>query len=127
VAACGVVPPREGKVKKAGRPSSTRVEPELEDPVLQAKYFEYCSARVTEALLRLSADQIYVLAREAANEVEGEEGAAPSFEGMVRLATIRLSRTLDLPTLAEFTEKYRANPEAFEDEFLGLWESGLGR
>lgn len=97
------------------------------DDVLRAKYLDFCSARVAEALVQLPADEIYLLAREASPDSPEGASPAPTFAAMVRLATARLSRTLGLPSYSEFVRRYRANPEEFESELIGLWKFGLER
>ena len=107
---------REG----SGPESRGRVEPES---VLRAKYLDYCSAQVADTLLRLSPDEIYLLAEAAA----GEEGVPSDlgYEQVVRLATEKVSRDLDLPPFEVWVEEYRAHPERFDEFLLGLWEIGL--
>lgn len=95
------------------------------DPVLRAKYLDYCSARVAEVLVRLSADEMYVLAQEVAQDSQLEPGESLSYDEIVRLATWRLSQTIPLPTVLEFGEAYREDPERFEREMLGLWEGDV--
>lgn len=96
------------------------------DPsVLRAKYLDYCSARVAEVLLRLSADEMYVLAEAAAREAGLEDAQALSYDRIVRLATERLSRQISLPPFETWVKAYREDPEHFERELLGLWESDL--
>ena len=95
------------------------------DPVLRAKYLDYCSARVAEVLVRLSADEMYVLAQEVAQDSRLEPGESLSYDEIVRLATWRLSQTIPLPTVQEFGEAYREDPERFEREMLGLWEGDV--
>ena len=89
--------------------------------VLHRKYLDYCSARVADILLLLSADEMYVLAQEAAQEA-GVRGDL-SYDQIVRLATDRISRKLALPSFERWVEKYRADPERYEEDLLGLWES----
>jgi hypothetical protein len=95
------------------------------DPVLRAKYLDYCSARLADSLLRLTADEMYVLAQEVARESRVEPGDSFSYEEIVRLATWRISQTIVLPTVNEFEMAYREDPGRFEEEMLGLWERGI--
>ena len=95
------------------------------DPILRAKYLDYCSARVAEVLLRLTADDMYVLAQEVAGESAGENEAVPSFNTIVRLATERITRGLSLPDFWDWVGEYRKNPEGFEQEMIGLWEADV--
>jgi len=96
------------------------------DPVLRAKYLDYCSARVAEVLVGLSADEMYVLAQEVAKESRVDPQDTFSYDEIVRLATWRLSETIPLPTLQEFEEAYRDDPERFDREMLGFWKAELG-
>ena len=93
------------------------------EAVLRAKYLDYCSARVADALLRLSADEMYVLAHEVAREDDRELDEPLSFGAMVKLATAGISRQLRLPDFPEWAKEYRANPEYYEQRLLGLWEA----
>jgi hypothetical protein len=93
------------------------------DAVLRAKYLDFCSARVAEALLSLSPDEMYLLAEEAARTTSPPPPASLGFDDMVRLATERLADRLDLPSYEQFRESYRKDPSAFDREMLGLWES----
>lgn len=92
--------------------------------VLRAKYLDYCSARVAEVLLGLTADEIYVLAQEAARSASGPVEAF-SYDRIVRLATARLSEKLSLPAFETWAEAYREDPARFDRELIGLWESEL--
>lgn len=95
------------------------------DPILRAKYLDYCSARVAEVLMGLSADEMYVLAQDVARESQVDPGDSLSYDEIVRLATWRLSQTIPLPTLQEFEGAYGEDPERFEKEMMGLWEREL--
>jgi hypothetical protein len=93
------------------------------DPVLRAKYSDFCSARVAEVLLSLSPDEMYLLAEEAARRSGGGLPERPlGYEDMVRLATEHLSSRLGLPTFEAFAAAYRENPDHFDREMLGLWQ-----
>ena len=107
---------------KAGPKGGSGAQP---DRVLRAKYLDYCSARVAEVLLRLTADDMYVLAQEVAGESGGENEEVPSFGTIVRLATERITRDLSLPDFSDWVGEYRKDPERFEHEMIGLWEADL--
>ena len=109
-------------------PGSAESRGDRGDPpeaVLRAKYLDYCSARVADALLRLSADELYVLAHEVAREDDRELDEPLSFGAMVKLATAGISRQLRLPDFPEWAKEYRANPEYYEQRLLGLWEADM--
>jgi len=108
-----VAEPRRGRSPSpAGRES---------EQVLRAKYLDYCSAQVAEIFLRLSADEIFVLAREASDR--GVADPDVSYDAMVQLATTRIYHKLDLPPFEEWARAYEANPAEFDGDLMGLWES----
>ena len=88
---------------------------------LRAKYHDYCSAQVADLLVYMSPDEIYLLAHRAYRE-EGGDGDV-SYVEMVRVATDWLSKRIKLPPFEVWLEDYRANPERYEEYFMGLWES----
>ena len=89
--------------------------------VLRAKYLEYCSAQIAEHLLLLSPDEIYMLAEESDCMHIGDSEL--TYERMVSLATIVVSKNLSLPPFDIWVEDYVRDPDQYEDQFLGLWES----
>ena len=96
---------------------------ELAERVLRAKYLDYCSSQVAEHLLRLSPDEIYILAQEALRA--GGRQSEPSYEQMVRLATEGVARRLTLPPFQQWAVEYKENPARYDDQLIGLWESEL--
>lgn len=104
--------------------SSSSKQGEEIDPVLRAKYLDYCSARICEIFLSLSDNRIFDLMEEAAREAGLEPGSLGSRQ-MVRLVTRKLRRSVPLPTLEEWAEDYRAHPERYDPFLLGLWESAV--
>lgn len=96
------------------------------DPVLRAKYLDYCSARISEVFLSLSDDRIYDLVEEAARETGRDPGTLGSHQ-MVRLVTRKLQRSVPLPDLREWAKEYREDPERFEPLLLGFWKDEVGR
>ena len=96
---------------------------ELAERVLRAKYLDYCSSQVAEHLLRLSPDEIYVLAQEALRA--GGRGSEPSYEQMVRLATEGVAQRLTLPPFEQWADEYKRDPTKYDDQLIGLWESEL--
>lgn len=48
-----------------------------------------------------------------------------SFPGLVARVTEALVERLHLPAFEQWAEAYRANPEPFEHELLGLWREGM--
>lgn len=89
------------------------------DPILRAKYLDFCSAQVADILLRLSPDEMYVLAQDAARD-SGSPGDL-GWDRIVSLATARVSHKLGLPSLEEWIEAYRTDPARYEPYLLGLW------
>ena len=96
---------------------------ELAERVLRAKYLDYCSSQVAEHLLRLSPDEIYILAQDALRA--GGRESEPSYEQMVRLATEGVARRLTLPPFQQWAVEYKQNPARYDDQLIGLWESEL--
>lgn len=106
--------------------SDPPAEDPRDDPVLTAKYLDYCSARLAEVFLSLSDERIYRLVEEAARE--GRLNVAElSFEEMVSLVTEKLRQSVPLPDLDTWAEEYRADPEQFEPYLMGLWEGTVER
>lgn len=91
------------------------------DPVLRAKYLDYCSARISEVFLSLSDERIYALGEEAALDSDLDVGSL-SFRAMVRIVTTRLRDSMSLPDLATWAREYREDPRRYDDHLLGLWE-----
>lgn len=91
------------------------------DDVLRAKYRDYCSARVADAVLSLDPDEIYALAE---SEARRARGVAPaSYNDAIRYATARIRERLDLPEFEEWSRQYQEHPERFDPYLLGLWKS----
>ena len=97
---------------------------ELAERVLRAKYLDYCSSQVAEHLLRLSPDEIYVLAREALRA--GRAGkVSPPTRRWVRLATEGVAQRLTLPRFEQWADEYKRDPARYDEQLIGLWESEL--
>lgn len=92
-----------------------------DESVLRAKYRDYCSARVADALLSLSPDDIYSLAEEEARR-EGQASPA-SYNEAIRFATRSIRSRLDLPGFQAWAEEYRRDPGRFDSDLMGLWKS----
>lgn len=92
------------------------------DPVLRAKYYDYCSARISEVFLSLTDDHTYQLMEEAAGEANLTVGAL-SFQAMMQLVTRKLRRSVPLPDIETWIEEYIEHPERYDPYLLGLWES----
>jgi len=92
------------------------------DPVLQAKYLDYCAARISEVFLSLSDEHTYRIMEEAAREANLAVGAL-SFQSMMQLVTRTLRRDVPLPDLHEWVAEYLQDPERYEPYLLGPWES----
>ena len=91
--------------------------------VLRAKYLDYCSAQLAELLLYLSPDEIFLLAQRSTRDVGGS--ADVSYARMVQGATRWLSERVPLPPFDVWVADYQANPDRYEEYFMGLWESEL--
>lgn len=91
------------------------------DPVLRAKYVDFCSAQLTEVFLSLSDERIYDLVEEAANAADLHPGSL-GFKSMVRLVTQRLRDSVPLPDFRTWSREYRADPGRYDVYLMGLWE-----
>ena len=92
------------------------------DPVLRAKYLDYCSARISEVFLTLTDEHTYQLMEEAAREANLPAGAL-SFQAMMQLVTRKLRTSVPLPDLETWVEEYTEDPDRYDPFLLGLWES----
>lgn len=110
-------------MSEVGEPLDQDGRGEESEEVLRAKYLDYCSAQVSDVLLLLSPDEMYVLAQDAAGDAALRGGL--SYEQIVQLATERLSRKVSLPPFEVWVEDYRRHPESYERHMMGLWESEL--
>jgi len=92
------------------------------DPILRAKYLDYCSARISEVFLSLTDEHTYQLMEEAAREADLSAGAL-GFQAMMQLVTRKLQKSVPLPDLETWIEEYTRAPERYDPYLLGLWES----
>ena len=91
------------------------------EPVLRAKYRDYCSARVADALLSLSPEEVFALAEA---EARASDRVAPnSHNEAIRLATGRIRDSLELPEYEVWAEEYLKDPSRFDPYLMGLWKS----
>lgn len=94
------------------------------DRVLRAKYNDYCSGRVADVLLSLSAEEVYALAEA---EARADNRVAPSsHDEAVRLATRKIRDRLKLPRFREWAKEYLREPHRFDPHLMGLWKSESG-
>ena len=91
------------------------------ESVLRAKYRDYCSARVADALLSLSPTEIYTLAESEARAVN--QVAPSSYNDAIRLATRKIRDQLELPEFGKWSMEYRKDPGKFDPYLMGLWKS----
>lgn len=105
--------------------------------ILRAKYLDWCSAKLADEFLRLTPEEIYELAH-ASDPGPGSEraaaatvpaapgpGALPpglSYRELVARVTEALAARLGLPGFAAWVAAYRAAPDRYEEEMLGLWK-----
>lgn len=90
--------------------------PPADEPVLRAKYLDWCSARVAERFLRLTPDEIYELAQAPAADQPA------SYRILVRWATEALTARLELPSFEAWAEAYCTSPARYDEELLGFWK-----
>ncbi len=107
-------------------PTRPHTEGGSPDPILRAKYLDYCSAQLSEIFLSLSDERIYELVEEAAGEAKLDPGTL-GFDAMVRLVTKKLRDSVPLPDFETWVADYRANPEHYDHLLLGLWQEGEER
>ncbi len=92
--------------------------------LLRAKYLDYCSARMADALLRLSPEEIFALAE---SEAKARDLTAPrSYREAIRLATKHMRGRMSLPRYADWIKAYSKDPAQFEPFLLGLWKTEVG-
>ncbi len=89
--------------------------------MLRAKYLDYCSARISEVFLSLSDEHTYQLMEEAALEADVAIGTL-GFQGMMRLVTHKLRKSIPLPDIDTWIGEYREDPGRYDPYLLGLWE-----
>lgn len=91
------------------------------DPVLHAKYLDYCSARLSEIFLSLEDERVYDLVEDTAARARLDL-ASMGFDEMVRLVTHRLRHSVPFPDFESWAREYREAPERYDPYLLGLWE-----
>ena len=91
------------------------------ESVLRAKYRDYCSARVADALLSLSPEEVFALA-EAEAHASNRIAPSSSTEAF-RLATGRIRDRLGLPEFEPWAEEYVKDPSRYDPYLMGLWKS----
>jgi hypothetical protein len=92
------------------------------DPVLRAKYLDYCSAQISEVFLSLTDEHTYQIMEEAALEADLTVGAL-SFQAMMQLVTRKLRKSVPLPDIETWITEYAEDPGRYDPFLLGLWES----
>jgi hypothetical protein len=99
---------------------------------LRAKYFDWCSARLAERFLQLSPEQIYELAARAPAgagvavsplfvQNALPETGSDALRSLIERVTEVLIAEIGLPTFEQWSQAYRAEPEHFDADLLGLW------
>ncbi|MBI4408588.1 MAG: hypothetical protein HY561_02690 [Gemmatimonadetes bacterium] len=99
------------------------------EPVLRAKYLDWCSARVADRFLQLTPEQIYELAQTASRtgSPSGADfvGNSAPYRVLVERVTEVLASHIGLPPFEEWAEAYRQEPQRYDAELLGFWKRGL--
>jgi hypothetical protein len=94
---------------------------------LQARYYDWCSARIAERLVQLSPEEIWhraaVLSEARELFVWEEEIGGKAFPPgnaffSARLLAHIFAQELDLPPFEQWEAAYRANPEKFDREIV---------
>lgn len=91
------------------------------EPVLRAKYRDYCSAKVADAILSLAPAEMYALAEAEARAAD--QVAPASYNDAIRFATRKVREQLNLPEYEEWAKAYQEDPSRYDPDLLGLWES----
>jgi len=107
---------------------------EADERILRAKYLDWCSARVAERFLDLSAEEIYSLAHGEAeggpDDPAGAERIPPpdsdSYRVLVQRVTEQLLGRMSLPSFEAWRTEYSASPGRFDAEMLGFWRDPSG-
>lgn len=110
--------PPEGEAGTAREPATGI------DPILRAKYLDYCSARISEVFLSLTDERTYALMEEAAQDSRLNVGSL-SFQSMMRLVTRKLQESVPLPDMETWIREYREDPARYDPLLLGLWKRAL--
>jgi hypothetical protein len=103
---------------------------ETDERTLRAKYLDWCSARVAEQFLDLSAEEIYALSRPTG--AEDPAISSPSSPGgetyrvLVQRATEALLERMSLPSFEEWRRAYAASPGPYDAVMLGFWRDVSG-
>lgn len=99
--------------------------PPLQD--LQARYFDWCSARIAERILTLSPEELQSLgerlmeAGEAPSPAAGAGSSASSgVQALAEWAIRAVQADLRLPSFEAWVEEYRRDPERMERDLIGL-------
>lgn len=108
----------ENSTEEQARSGAT---PEI-DPVLRAKYLDYCSARISEIFLSLTDERIYQIMEDAARESELSVGSL-GFRSMMKLVTRKLQESVPLPSLEAWAREYSEDPGRYDPLLLGLWKT----
>lgn len=105
------------------------------DSELRLRYLDWCSARVAQRFLQLTPDEVWLRARQADSLPHSDErsvGAdalpasssvpdgSPEYLDLVRRTALVLARELRLPEFAEWREAYLRDPDAYQQELLGV-------
>lgn len=88
-------------------------------PELQVKYYDWCSGRVWEHLLRLPHDQVQSLVERAPDvqhPLDFVRIRHPLAERLIRAAFHELA----LPSFESWAEEYRRDPAQYEKDLLGF-------
>lgn len=107
---------------------------EADERTLRAKYLDWCSARVAERFLDLSAEEIYSLAHgpteegaaDAAGPVRIPAPDSDSYRVLVQRVTEQLLERMSLPSFEDWRKEYIASPGRFDAEMLGFWRDPSG-
>ncbi len=94
------------------------------ESALRAKYTDYCSARMADAIVALSPSEVYALA--AAEARKAGQSMPAAYTDAVLLATREIKARLTLPEFEEWARDYEDDPGKFDPYLIGFWKTKEG-
>ena len=104
---------------------------DFSDEQLRRHYLDWCSTQVARRFLELSLDDVWLRSHLAASlpaplDPSPEPFASlltadriPGYLDLVRRTTLMLAQEMELPSFEEWTERYLADPSAYQDDIMG--------
>ena len=100
---------------------------EPSDDDLHLLYLDWCSTRVARRFLELSHDEVWLRSHSAETNPSDDPGSpaesstegVPGYLELVRRTAVILAREMELPSFADWKERYHASPDKFAEDLLG--------